>query len=364
MTDDFKGAVDLPKDNNAWVINVMVSKYQWINGERQPIYSDQYAESFDPFPGVSTEPKDQSKILYNVRSIVGSRATTQQIYEGPFKGTGEMVAYSFTIMSWNSPPYGSDSVLTKAESGPEAKYLTSRQDRSEENYSGENLLSDLLNKVKMPSREQPKKSENGKALFGGASNELDCQKFWESLNKEGNGLTVGGPRDSYHATDLTDWKFSTKKQKLGKTSGDSCDYGGIRYDTDEEHEAKNGFDFVISYFPSQEEAKAEVGSLQAGEEVKVESKNVAGDTYSTRTVKLRGLEGRPHFLAEGNYGRTVGRVGNCVVTLTHTWYAQAYQWNTGDVYERQVGLMDMIMEGTKEGWKVLSETKDLQRFCF
>lgn len=363
MTDDLKGVMDLPKGNNAWVINVMVSEYQWINGVRQPIYADQYLESYDPYPGVSTEAKDESKILYNVRSIVGSRATSQKMFMGPFKGTGKMTLYSFTIMSWYSPPYGSDSVLTKAEAGPDAKYLTSRQDRSEENYSGENLLSDLLNKVKMPSREQPKKGENKITLFGGSSNELDCQKFWESLDKEGNGLTIGGPRSSEHATDLADWKFSSKKQKLGKVSGDSCDYGGVRYDTDSEGEAKNGFDFVISYFPSQEEAGAEVRSLQAGEEVKVENKNVSGDTYSMRTVKLTSVEGRPHYLADGNFGRTVGRVGGCVVTLTHTWYAQAYQWNTGDVYERQVGLMDMIMEGTKEGWKVLSETKDLQQFC-
>lgn len=169
MTDDLGRVLDLPQGNNAWVINVMVSKYQWVNGQRQPIYFDQYAESVDPYPGNSVEIKDKSKITYNVRSVVGSRATSQQIYEGPFKGTGEMIAYSFSTMSWYSPPYGSDSVLTKAEAGPDAKYLTSRYDRSEKNYSGENLLSDLLSKVKMPSREQPKKSESKTTLFGGSS---------------------------------------------------------------------------------------------------------------------------------------------------------------------------------------------------
>ncbi len=173
MLDDLKGVVNLPKGNNAWVVNIMVSKYQWVNGQRQPIYSDQYAESFDPYPGNPMERRDESKITYNVSSVVGSRATSQQILEGPFKGTGEMTAYSFSIMSWYSPPYGSDSVLTKAEAGPEAKYLTSRQDRSEDGYSSENLLSDLLNKVKMPSREQPKKSKSKTTLFGNSSNELD-----------------------------------------------------------------------------------------------------------------------------------------------------------------------------------------------
>lgn len=160
MTDDLGRVLDLPKGNNSWVINIMVSKYQWVDGVRQPIYSDQYKESVDPYPGNPVELKDKSKITYNVSSVVGSRATSQQILEGPFKGTGEMIAYSFSIMSWYSPPYGSDSVLIKAEAGPDAKYLTSRQDRSEENYSGENLLSDLLSKVKMPSREQAKKSES------------------------------------------------------------------------------------------------------------------------------------------------------------------------------------------------------------
>lgn len=147
---------ELTKGDNAWVINVMISRYQWIDRQRQPIYSDQYSESFDPYPGVSNEPKDESKILYHVRSVVGSRLTRQAIAGGSFQGTGEMIAYSFSIMSWNSSPYGEGSVLTVAESGPEAKYLTSRLNLSEEDYQGENLLSDLLVQVKMPLRQQPK----------------------------------------------------------------------------------------------------------------------------------------------------------------------------------------------------------------
>ncbi|MEK7097890.1 MAG: hypothetical protein AAB906_03520, partial [Patescibacteria group bacterium] len=156
MLEDLRKVVnDLPKGNNAWVVNVMVSKHQWVNGVRQPIYADQYAASYDPFPGVSTEPKDQSKILYNVRSVIGSRATSEMIYDGPFKGTGEMVSYSFSIMSWESPPYGKDSVLVLAEAGPEAKDLVSRNNRSESGYEGENILSDLLSQVPMPPRQQP-----------------------------------------------------------------------------------------------------------------------------------------------------------------------------------------------------------------
>ena len=55
-------------------------------------------------------------------------------------------------MSWYSPPYGSDSVLVKYEAGPAEEYLRSRNDRSEKNYAGENILSGLLAEVKMPAQ--------------------------------------------------------------------------------------------------------------------------------------------------------------------------------------------------------------------
>ncbi len=125
----------------------------------------------------------------------------------------------------------------------------------------------------------------------------------------------------------------------------------------------NGFEIDISYFPNQEEARAKFSSLKTAESEKVEDKNVSGDTYSMRTVKLKSVDLRPNFLAPGNFGRTVGRVENCVVSLTHTWYGMAEQWNTGDEYDKQVGLMDLIMEGSKIGWQKLSEAKNLQQFC-
>jgi len=64
MTDDLRTVVDLRKGDNAWAVQVMVSKYSWVNGERQPIYSDEYLEAYDPFPGISTELKDESKIPF------------------------------------------------------------------------------------------------------------------------------------------------------------------------------------------------------------------------------------------------------------------------------------------------------------
>lgn len=151
MKNDLQKVIsNLPEGDNAFVLNVMVSKYSWVNGERQPLYSDQYGESYDPYPGVSTEARDERTILYHVKSVVGSRSTSQAITQGPFKGTGEMIAYSFSIMSWNSPEYGKDSVLVLAEAGPDERYMNSRIDLSEKNYRGENLLSGLMNSVKFP----------------------------------------------------------------------------------------------------------------------------------------------------------------------------------------------------------------------
>lgn len=196
--------------------------------------------------------------------------------------------------------------------------------------------------------------------FSEGSNELDCQKLWESFS-DVDGLTIGGPRTADRG--VSDWRFSSKKKSLGKVSGDSCDIGGIRHDTDSEGEDLNGFEIDISYFPNQEEAKSKLSSLKAAESEKIEDKNVSGDAYSMRTLQLQDVHLRPHFLAPGNFGRTVGRIGNCVVSLTHTWYGMAEQWNTGDEYEKQVGLMDIIMEGSKIGWQKLNEVKDLQRFC-
>lgn len=145
----------LPKGDNAWVINVSVSKYGWVNGERQPLYSEQYAESVDPYPGVSTENKAEREQydMTHVGSRIGSFATSQDMYSGPLKeGSGEMIAYSFSIASWESKPYGSDSELVVVEAGPSEKYFSSRYNFTEENYQGNNLLSDLLDNVKMPDR--------------------------------------------------------------------------------------------------------------------------------------------------------------------------------------------------------------------
>lgn len=190
--------------------------------------------------------------------------------------------------------------------------------------------------------------------------EFDCQKFWEGLSDD-EGLTIGGPRQG-SISNISDWKFSSKKKTMGKASGDSCDIGGIRYDADYDGgEAQTGFEINISYFPNQEEAKDQVSSLKAAESVQVEDQNISDDTYSMRTVKLDSVEGRPHFLASGNFGRTAGKLGNCVVTLTHTWYESA--WKKSDVYEDQVALMDEVMGMTQEGWQTLSEAKDLQKFC-
>jgi len=194
MQNDLQKIVgDLPEGHNAWIINVMVSKHQWINGVRQPIYSDQYSESFDPFPSVSTESKDESKILYNVRSVVGAKSIGQDA-DGASVNS-EMVAYSFSINSWNSPPHGSDSVLTVAESGPDPEYLTSNRDLSEDNYSGENILSELLAKVSMPNREIAiAEAKNESKLLRDKNSSSDSDEFpkYYSLEEWGEIIEAAG----------------------------------------------------------------------------------------------------------------------------------------------------------------------------
>lgn len=130
---------DLPDGDNAWVINIMVSKYRWVDGKRQPIYSEQYTESFNPFP-VNPLVNDRD-ITYHLRSFMDSKSVTidESNVLPPYQGTaGVMTAYSFNIMSWNSASYGHD------ESVPEEK-LQTRKNFSEAGYDGTSHLDDLFN---------------------------------------------------------------------------------------------------------------------------------------------------------------------------------------------------------------------------
>ncbi len=157
MADDLAKVVSLPKGDNAWIINISVSTYGWVDGVRQPISSKEYVASYNPYPGVSTEDKDtwEQYDLTHVGSRVGSFASNQAMYSGPLtEGSGEMIAYSFTMASFYSKPYGSDSVLVVAEAGPSEYDYNNTHDFSEANYEGDDLLADLLANVTMPSRQQ------------------------------------------------------------------------------------------------------------------------------------------------------------------------------------------------------------------
>lgn len=156
MERDLKNVVDsLPKGDNAWVINIMVSKYSWIDGKSRPLYSHQYLESFNPFPN---NPNVNTRdINYNIRSIVGSKAASQTVdVGGPYKGTSEMFAYSFTIVSWNSKEY------TSKDGAVEEQFLVDRWDFSDANYWGEHHLTGLLDAVKMPPTKRPTESPDEK----------------------------------------------------------------------------------------------------------------------------------------------------------------------------------------------------------
>lgn len=146
MKKDLQKIVDsLPKEDNAWVINIMVSKYSWKDGKSQPLYSHQYMESFDPFPNNPNVNKQD--INYHVQSVVGSKASSQTADVGGsvYKGTSDMIGYSFTMMSWNSKEY-----ISK-EGGVDEQFLVGKNNFSESFYQGEYYLTGLLDAVKMPS---------------------------------------------------------------------------------------------------------------------------------------------------------------------------------------------------------------------
>ena len=176
MERDLQGVVDsLPKGNNAWVITAVVSKYSWLDGKSQPLYSHQYAESFDPFPN---NPNVNTRdITYHIQSVVGSKASGQTADVGgpSYKGTSEMIAYSFTIMSWNSKEY------TSADGPVEEKFLVSRRNLSDSFYQGEYYLNSLLNSVKMPSTkrsiESSDKNESGIDSQTNAPKEITCEEY-------------------------------------------------------------------------------------------------------------------------------------------------------------------------------------------
>lgn len=156
MERDLKNVVDsLPKGDNAWVVNMMVSKYSWIDGKPRPLYSHQYMESFDPFPN---NPNVNTRdINYNIRSVVGSKASDQTVDVGgpSYKGTSDTMAYSFTIMSWNSKEYTGKEELVGEQ------FLVRRRNRSDSFYQGEHYLASLLDAVKLPStkRLEPEPTE-------------------------------------------------------------------------------------------------------------------------------------------------------------------------------------------------------------
>lgn len=153
MKKDLQNMVDsLSKEDNAWVINVMVSKYSWKDGKAQPLYSHQYLEVFDPFPN---NPNVNTKdITYHIQARVGSKASSQTVdVGGPvYKGTSEMIGYSFTIQSWKSQEY------TSKEEGVDEKFLVRKRNRSDSSYLGEPYLNNLLDAVKMPSTKRPVES--------------------------------------------------------------------------------------------------------------------------------------------------------------------------------------------------------------
>jgi len=204
MMADLQIVVDtnLPGQDNAWVLNVAISKYAWVNGERQPLYSEEYVESFDPYSDIITTTGEELEnkgnheryLLTHVRSRTSAYASSEEMYTGPLKeGRGEMIVYSFSMASWESKPYGADSVLVLAEAGPGERYDSARHTYTEETYKGDDQMTELFDIVKMPSREgrtvnQQEKTEAKRTIppygtpisksdWGDIADELGCSMW-------------------------------------------------------------------------------------------------------------------------------------------------------------------------------------------
>ena len=127
---------DLPKGDNALVINIMVSKHAWVDGRREPIYSEQYTESFNPFPvNPSVMPEN---ITYHLKSFINSNSLSGNEWRPNIhEGISVMMAYSFSIQSWYSQGAGHD------DAAPETN-LKSRKNFSENEYDGTGHMDELM----------------------------------------------------------------------------------------------------------------------------------------------------------------------------------------------------------------------------
>ena len=206
-------ADDLPQGDNAWIADIMISRYSWINGERQPIYSEEYTESVDPYPASSD--RNEENIEFHVRSFLGERSTDKKVFSGRYEGTAGMVVYSFTISSWQSQPDGGE------ERGEEDISATGHF--SEAGYKGEDLLTELLSKInldeiresvaKTGGTEDTDEAQSGEIVLEAIA-EAECRDMGARLNLSafqlsyqpdyGDGGCVWGTNGPYQQEDGAD----------------------------------------------------------------------------------------------------------------------------------------------------------------
>lgn len=166
---------NIPEKYNSWIVVVMVSRYEWVNGVQQPIYSEQYAEVFDPYPAMDsrtgeewefpikfagresmvTKSAYESGLETHTQSFVSSLSTSERMNTAQVENlSGEQVAVSISVHSYYSRPYDDESLVSIPEEArsPEL-HLVSNSHDTEEGYQGEDLISEVLEGVEMPSRE-------------------------------------------------------------------------------------------------------------------------------------------------------------------------------------------------------------------
>lgn len=192
---------DLPQGDNAWVINVMISKYKWVNGERQPIYSEEYAESFDPFSGVDGNQfyknEDERDVIWHMRSFTNSQMLSQTVTKGSSnEQTSEEICYSFTIGSRFSVP--------KWDTLVPPQYFKSYYHFTENNYKGENTISDLLSQTAPENQSADRMAKRNAALdFIKTTGKVE-ETDWARNGMTGESYIIGA-KQSLDKIKNTDW---------------------------------------------------------------------------------------------------------------------------------------------------------------
>lgn len=118
-----------------------------------------------------------------------------------------MIAYSFTIMSWNSREY------TGENGSMEEKFLVRKRNRSDSFYLEEHYLNNLLDAVKMPSTKKPVESSDKDGQtdqMKGEPRDITCEELKKIMAGECKQPSFISSGENLTG-DLKIWCFSDKE---------------------------------------------------------------------------------------------------------------------------------------------------------